>query len=297
MSFDSIAFLFRRAFSNIYKNLLLTTASVTVLTICLVIFGSSYLLIQNVNIMITDISARSQIVVYLREDITDEEVTELKANLESIDNINSVEFESKEQALQNYIESLSSDYPDIEEGLDAEIFRSSFIIDIVNLNKFDQTIYEIETNYADDIGNISQKRDVIDKITRIRDVISFLSIWVMLFLAVISLFMISNSVKTAVYARRDEIMIMKYVGSTDFFIQFPYFIEGLIIGAVSGLLAYVLTRSVYNQMIMPILTDLGFFTPAVFNDSFTYIIWIFLAVGMVIGSFGSVWSINKYLKV
>ena len=132
-------------------------------------------------------------------------------------------------------------------------------------------------------------------ILEIRQVLSFLSIWVIALFFVVSMFIIMNSVKLSVYARRLEINIMKYVGATDLFIQLPYFIEGMIIGLLAGVISFFVQFYVYTAVLYPILSDL--FLPLSFTGELYFWIPFFLIGGVLIGIIGSVYPVKKYLKV
>ena len=296
MSLDSIAFLFKRAVSNIFRNFLLSMASAGVLGICLVIIGTTFVIISNVNVMIDGIGSRNRVVVRLNEEMTEEQVVQFGENLEKISNIANITYETKEQALENYKNSFAEeDRASLTDGLEADIFRASYIFEVKDLKKFDQTIYEV--GKLEGCDQLDQKRDVIEKIVDLRDVITFFAGFIIIFLFIMSFFMISNSVRTSVYARRDEIMIMKYVGSTDSFILFPYFAEGFLIGCISGIMGYWVLKYLYVCIISPVLADLEFFQPVVFAEGYSSLLWIFLVVGAAVGSLSSASPVKKYLKV
>lgn len=295
MSVDSILFLVKTSISNFFKNIRLSLASISVLSICLVVFGVSLVLVQNVNLFIENLGAQNQVVVYLDEDLEEQGIVDYKAALDKIDNVSSIVYKPKEIAMEEYKQSFGEEYADITADLDASILRDSFIIEMRDFDKFDQTLYEIEK--IEGSANIVQKRDVIDQIQNIRDIISFFSGWVIVFLLGISFFIITNTVKTVIFARRNEIMIMKYCGASDGFIRFPYLLEGLLIGIISGCIGYFALNYIYSFVLYPIFTDIGFFTPLLFTEGFAYMIWIFIAVGAIIGSLGTVFPLRKYLEV
>ncbi len=291
MSLDSLWFLVKSALNNLYRNILLTVASVTVLTICLTLLGCTTLVVQNVNAFVEEIG-ESRIAVFLEEDMDDLDIVRFKEKLIAIGNIGEVTYETKEQALKNYLESLGNS-TGIEDVLDPETFRSSMIFEILDLSKYDQTLYEIRK--LDGVGEIQERRDVVEGILEIRQILSFLSIWVIALFLVVSMFIIMNSVKLSVYARRLEINIMKYVGATDFFIQLPYFIEGMIIGLLAGVISFFVQFYVYTAVLYPILSEL--FTPLSFTGKLSFWIPFFLIGGVLIGIIGSVYPVKKYLKV
>lgn len=304
MSFDSFFFAFRSAVRNIFRNAVLSLASISVLTVCLVLFGSMTLFIQNVNAFLDSVGSENEIVIYLEESVTDEQVDAVRAKLEAIRNINAIRYESREQALENYI--ISTGNPALTEGLDASVFRPSFIFELQDLTKFDQTMYELEK--IEEIGTFSSGEnagkpairspyEVVMRLINIREVLRALTVCLMLIFLITTVFIITNSVKLSVFARREEIHIMKYVGATDFYIQLPYFIEGMLVGMFSGVLSYFLQMGVYETILIPILRDLDLFSPILLQEGITYLLWIFVGCGLIVGALGSVFPVKKYLNV
>ena len=169
------------------------------------------------------------------------------------------------------------------------------LFNIKDLEKFDQTIYEVEK--IEGIATIKERRDVIEKIINIQEVLMFLSFCIVLLFVVISMVIITNTVKISVYAKKEEIWLMKYVGATDAFIEAPYFMEGIIIGLTAGVIAIISQIYVYNNVLSPILSDLGFANPLNINSVMTLIVIGFLAVGAIIGTIGSAYPVKKYLNV
>ncbi len=304
MSFDSFFFAVRSAVRNIFRNAVLSLASISVLTVCLVFFGSMMLVIQNVNAFLDSVGSENEIVIYLDENVTDEQIESVRAELEEIRNITDIRYESREQALENYITSIGN--PSLTEGLDASVFRPSFIFELRDLTKFDQTMYELEK--IEEIGKFSSGEnagkpairspyEVVTKLISIREVLKALTVCIMLIFLITAVFIITNSVKLSVFARKDEIHIMKYVGATDFYIQLPYFIEGMLVGLFSGVLSYFIQIGVYQAVLVPILQDLELFSPVLLQDGIGYLFWIFVGCGLVVGALGSVFPVKKYLNV
>ncbi|MBO5222089.1 MAG: permease-like cell division protein FtsX [Clostridia bacterium] len=291
MSFDSLWFLLKSALNNLYRNLLLTVASVTVLTICLTLLGCTSMVIQNVNAFVDEIG-ESRIAVFLDENMTELDIARFRNELTEIGNVGDIHYETKEQALANYLESIGSG-TGMEDALDADTFRASLIFEIIDLSKYDQTLYEIRK--MDGVGDIQERRDVVDKIQQVKQALFFLSVLVIFLFFIVSVFIIMNSVKLSVYARRLEINIMKYVGATDFFIQLPYFIEGMIIGLIAGIVSFFVQFYVYNAVLYPLLAEL--FTPISFLSQLSFWVPFFAIGGSLIGIIGSVYPVKKYLKV
>ena len=291
---DSLFFLIKSAFKNVFKNWLLTIASVSILAVCLVVLGSVMLIIGNINIFIDEIGDESQIVLYIEEDLTVDEITNINNSLHAISNIGNINYKSKSMILEEYMESLGEDAW-LFEDLEADTFRNSFVFNIKDIEKFDQTIYEVEK--IEGIATIKERRDLVQRIVDIKEVLMFLSFWIIAIFLIISLVIITNSVKVSVYAKKQEIWLMKYVGATDAFIEAPYFMEGIIIGLVAGVVAILTQVYVYNQVLSPILSDLGFINPIQINSVMSIIVIGFIIAGAVVGTIGSAYPVKKYLNV
>jgi len=291
---DSILFLFKCAFKNIYKNYLLTFASMSVLCISLLVFGSSILIYENTDNFIREIGDESQVVVFLDETLTTEQINEIHKNLLQIQNIKNVNFESKEMALQNYLESMGES-AELFSDVSSDILRNSFIFNIKDLSKFDQTLFEVEK--IDGIARIRERREVVNKINEVGSTLLLFSAIIFVIFAAASALIIYNIVKISVYSRRVEINIMKYVGATDFFIQMPHFIEGIIIGIFSGILSAFLQYFIYTNILSPVIYDLGLFTPISISGQIFMGTVVFIVIGAVIGVIGSVIPVKKYLNV
>ena len=303
MSFDSFLFAVRNAFHNVIRNSLLTLASIIVLSVSLLALGSTYMVIENVNHFVDSAASENQIVIFLEETLTDEQITQVGEQLKEINNLTNIEYESPEQALENYKQQIGEENI---EGLDATVFRPSYIFDIIDLNKYDQTIYSIEQieglgkfETGEKAGQpaIRSSHEVVSAIVNIRQVLSIFSAVMIAIFFILSIFIITNSVKLSVFSRRTEISIMKYVGAADFYIQLPYFIEGLIIGLVSGILSYFLQRFLYDALLAPIIQDFGLGAALNMNEHFSFLFLAFLIAGGIVGIIGSVFPVKKYLKV
>lgn len=303
MSLDSLWFAIKNAFKNVVRNSLLTFASVIVLAVSLVALGSTFLLIENVNNFVNGVSSENQIVVFLDETLTEEQIASVGTALGEINNLTNIQYESREDALENYKKQIGEESI---EGLDASVFRPSYVFDIIDLNKYDQTIYMIEQiegiglfETGEKAGQpaIRSQHDVIAAIVNIRQVLTVFSAVVIIIFLVLAVFIITNSVKLSVFSRRAEINIMKYVGATDFYIQLPYFIEGLIIGLISGAVSYIVQRLLYNGVIAPIIQDFGFGAALSLDANFGYLLFAFLILGGLVGMIGSVFPVKKYLQV
>ncbi len=304
MSLDGLFFSVKNAISNIFRNYVLTIASIVVLGICLLSLGSTILIVKDADEIVDSVGSENRIVIFLNEDISQTGINDVQNELDKIKNITNIVYESPEQSLKNYADQLGTEAVD---GLDASVFRPSFIFDIIDLNKYEQTVYAIEQieglgefESGENAGQpaIRSSKTLINKVVQIKQILSFFSVVIIVIFFFLSMFIIMNSVKMSVFARRTEINIMKYVGATDLYIQLPYFIEGLILGLFSGIVSFFVERLLYNSFISPLLSDVA--PGAVlfnFDGSFWIIFALFAATGSIIGIIGSVIPVKKYLNV
>ncbi len=299
MSFDSLCFLIKRALKSIFQNWLLTLASVTVLCVCLVFLGISMLSVKNVNVFIDEIGNENQVVLFLDEDLdansNAERIGQIESELRGIGNIKNVYFKSKAESLEEYKSLLGDDSSWLSEDLTDDVLRASFVFEVEDLSKFEQTMYAVEK--IEGIARIRERRDIVESIQRVRGIVMFFSFWIILLLVVVSVLVITNSVKVSVYSRKHELNIMKYVGATDIFVQLPYFLEGIIIGVFSGILSTVLLSFTYTRLLSPTLAEIGFFTPVPFSSVAAAYTLFFVIVGGAVGMLGSVFPVKKYLNV
>ncbi len=291
---DSLFFLIKSAFKNVFKNWLLTIASISILAVCLIVLGSVMLIFGNINIFIDEIGDESQIVLYIEEDLTVEDISRINDSLHEISNIGNINYKSNSMILDEYMDSLGEDAW-LFEDLEADTFRNSFVFNIRDIEKFDQTIYEVEK--IEGIATIKERRDLVQRIVDIKEVLMFLSFWIVAIFLIVSLVIITNSVKVSVYAKKQEIWLMKYVGATDAFIEAPYFLEGIIIGLTAGVIAILAQIYVYNNVLAPILSDLGFVNPMQINSVMSIIVIGFILAGGLVGMIGSAYPVKKYLNV
>ena len=309
MSFDGFLFSLKNAVSNIFRNYVLTIASVIVLGVCLLSLGSTMLVVQDVDAIVDSVGSENRVVIFLNEDISQTGINDVRAQLEQIKNITNIVYESPEQSLENYTSQLGSQ---TVTGLDAAVFRPSFIFDIIDLNKYEQTVYAIEQ--IDGLGvfesgesagqpAIRTTKTLINRIVYIKQLLSFFSVVVIIVFFFLSMFIIMNSVKMSVFARRTEINIMKYVGATNGFIRLPFIVEGMSLGVISGAISYGLIYFGYDYFTKWVLSQKSeWFSMLVsgmvpFTAISHQLLIGFLGGGALIGIFGCVAFIGKHLKV
>ncbi len=295
MKLNRYGYLIGEGFRNIFTHGFMSFASVTIIIACLIIMGSFTLLDININQMIEDIGNQNQILAYVDEDMTAQEATaQIQTKLEALDNVASVSFVSRAEARETFLEKYDEDYM---KGLDEEVFRHRFVIQLVDLSQMDATSAAIEG--VDGIVKVNAPTKFADKFISVRNVISVVSLVLIAILGFVSLFIMSNTIKLATYGRREEIAIMKMVGASNSFIRCPFVVEGLVLGIVGGGLAFLAQWGLYKALETKVASSLAisYISIVPFANVWSVVLIAFMAVGVLVGAVGGVIAIRNYLKV
>ena len=291
----SLGYLTREGFRNIWVNRLLSLATIVVLISCLIIVGSGSLIFLNINAVLDLIEGQNVVMVYVNDDADDTMTQTLGVQLEAHTNVLEVEFVPREEAFQRQIEAYG-DKAELLEGLSPEILPDAYKVTVKDLEMFDATVAEIK-NY-ENVLQIRENSDLAGKLASIRNAVTYISIGIVAILFFVSLFIVSNTIRITIYNRRLEISIMKAVGATNAFIRWPFMVEGILLGLFSAILGLGIQYGVYSVASIwlgNVLSMLGGEVVS-FLDYVWVIFGIFAFIGIVIGAFGSIISLNKYLK-
>ncbi|MDE6501815.1 MAG: permease-like cell division protein FtsX [Ruminococcus sp.] len=302
MKLSGFKYLADQGVENIWKNKMMAFATFCVLLISLLLVGVSALFYININSMITGLNDQNEIAVYLNIGTPDERVAQVQAELTTLDNINNVEYISKQQALermQGRIDSRGRAIFNYIEGYD--FMPDGFSVTIKDISQMSDTTEAIAM--IQDVQEVNSSTQVAEFLIELRRMATLIAGAVIIALSIVSMIMISNTTKASVYARREEIQIMKYVGATNIFIRMPFFVEGMVTGFFSGTGAFFITwaiyRSVYRMFIaQPALTqafNIGNIIP--FSQIRITVLIGYLLIGAVVGAVGSVISTRKHINV
>ncbi len=301
MKLSSVGYLAGQGFENIWKNKMMAFASFCVLLVSILLVGMSVLLYMNLTSMIGGIEDKNEVIVYMDEDTTDAELAEFRSELNEIDNISEITFYSKEEAFEDLKESMS-DYEVLFDSLgDDNPLIDGFRIKIADISTISTTIAEI--NELDHIYSIRAPMDFVNILTELRQIVTVIFGVVIAALVVISIVIVSNATKASVFARREEIQIMKYVGATNTFIRIPFFVEGMVTGLVAGAVALVVTWFGYDSLVSlltgqtDILSVIGMGSIIPFQDLAWKVTLAYLLSGTLFGACGSMLSMRKHLNV
>ena len=304
---------------GIFRNPVMSIASLLVLICCMVVTGTFALIIDNINKNFEALDDVNKMIVWLDEkpeaetdESTDTEEGESEYNIyeqdektqkaiSDLEHVTDVIFMSKQEAFAEFVESEGSD-AEFLEWFDAEEnnpLRASYRItfeagtDTENIRYIKKAIEEM--GFAAD--NIDENLELYDSLINVKGALTTIGAWLLAVLFVVSLFIIMNSTRMGLHSRREEIQIMRYVGATNGFIRAPFIIEGMIIGLVSAAVAFGIEYYLYTQIIAGVIRQYAMVTIAPFENYLLFIPVSFAAIGVFAGLFGSVISIRKYMKV
>ncbi|WP_295214769.1 permease-like cell division protein FtsX [Ruminococcus sp.] len=301
MKLSGFKYLTGQGIENIWKNRMMAFASFCVLLVSLLLVGMSVLFYMNLTSMIGGIEDKNEVIIYLDEGTTDQEIAEFQTDLEQISNISKITFYSKEQAFEDLKKSMS-DYEVLFDSLgDDNPLIDGFRIQIEDISTISTTISEIET--LDHIYSIRAPMDFVNILTELRKIVTVIFGVIIAALIVISMVIVSNATKASVFARREEIQIMKYVGATNSFIRVPFFVEGMITGFLAGCVALVITWFGYDSLVglltgqADILSVIGMGSIIPFRELAWKVAAAYLLSGTLFGAFGSMISMRKHLNV
>ena len=298
MKYNIFGYLVGEGFSNVFKNKKSTGASLIIMCATMIIFGIFLILGENINSFVNEIKSEQGFQVFLKTDATEDEIQEVGRKIRELDGISTIEQKTKKDAV-NIMKERLNDEDGILDGLNYEIFSESFVVTVTDLSL--SKIIQSEILTFDNVKKITSSDQTVTTLLSLAKGIKLITGIILLLLVVISIFIISNTIKLTVHARRKEISIMKYVGATNNFIRWPFIVEGIIIGIFASLVSIVIMGTAYSiiadQAVQADFMQLMNMSLVGFSDMLSSIIFVYMLLGIGIGAFGSVISMRKYLKV
>ena len=301
MKYSILGYFIGEGFSNVFKNKKSTGASLMIMCATMIIFGIFLILGENINHFVDEVESEQGISVFVKNEATQEQIDELGEKIRAIDGVNTVDFVSKDEALEQMKERFG-ERQDLLEGYEGEnnIFTAYYVVTLTDLTKSKVVQDQIST-YTDVVKKINSKDEVTSTLIRLANGIKIVTGVILVLLVIISIFIIANTIKLTVHARRKEISIMKYVGATNNFIRWPFIVEGMIIGILASIISIVIVGFAYNfvaeKLVNAEFMQLINMSLISFGDMFSSIIFVYMLLGIGIGVLGSVISMRKYLKV
>ena len=297
MTASSLRYLIKEGFKNTWTNRMMSFASICVLLSCLVLIGSAGMIFLNINSLVERIEDENVIMVYIVDEADDNAIAEMENQLSSMANVAKVEFVAKEDAWEDQLETMGEAQAKFFTDISTDIpLPDAFKVTVADLADFTPTVNAIKA--LDNIYTVRENTDLAKKLDTISQGISIIAIAIIAVLFAISLFIISNTIRLAVYSRRLEISIMKSVGATNSFVRLPFVVEGIIIGVISGVASLGVVWGVYEFALRQFsyLLDSIRLVPLNFMDYAWYMLGAFLAIGIVSGVGGSLITMRRYLN-
>ena len=288
------------SFKGVFRNFSLSLASISCITITLVIVGFSIILTYNVNNFTDEIEKDMTIVVFLDRKVTDEEIKEVKKNIIALENVNekNVEFNSKNQVKEEMqkesevFNSILSEYNDETNPL-----QDTFLVKVDDINGIGDTADQIKT--LNHVNLVKYGEGSVEELVKIFNFVKKVMYIVVIALIVVTAFLISNTIKITIQSRRREIEIRRLVGASNMFIRQPFFFEGIILGFLGSIIpvaacCYGYTY-VYKRLGGKLFTDI---IPLIKPSKIMYtLVLVIVVIGVVVGAFGSYRAVRKYLKI
>jgi cell division transport system permease protein len=274
----------------------MSLASIGIVFATLIIFGTFLLISSNINYIGEQIQKQQQIQVFIDENSSDEQAVKLGEKIKAIEYVEECIFETKEKALQKFKSQLGEERAQILEGLENDNpLRNSYIVKLKDIRYTEMTVDRISK--IEGVVKVKNAQEVVDKLITVTNAVKISSLVLMVLLALIGIFIISNTIKITMFARRREINIMKFVGATDGFIRGPFIVEGMVIGLIGSLVALIFVVFAYNYATGYFYQNVGIFRIKSFSEIINMISLVFVVVGTFMGAVGSAFSIRKHLRV
>ena len=285
----------REGVRGIFLHGFMSFASVCVTVACLIIMGTFCLVLLNLNQMILRLEQENEVLVYVDENYSEAEARSVGSYINMVTNVYNAKFISKDEALDNFVEKQGKS--ELFGGLDSSTLRDRYEITLTDSTKMRETVALLEQ--IDGVVGVTAHYEIMEGFSTVQQVLRVASTIIIAVLFVVSLLIVSNTIRLALYDRREEIAIMRVVGATNHFIRTPYVIEGILLGLFGAALAFFAEWGIYNLLAVRIsavdtfqLVELQPFE--MFRD---IMIVLYAIAGFLIGLFGSLLSIRKFLKV
>ena len=295
MAKHDIGYFAHEGLSNMFSHGFMSFAAVGITVACLLIMGTFTLVAVNANELLRDLEQENEIVAFVDDSYTEAQSKALQKKLEAVPNVTSVTYISKQQAMEDFI----SLYPDEEmfKDLDPEILQDRYAVKIADLEQISQTVQKVKA--IEGIEDISAHEEIAGGFITVRNVATVICVALIAILFVVSVFIISNTIKLTTFDRRDEIAIMRMVGATNGFIRWPFVYEGFMMGLLGAVIAFfsqwglyeAVTRGVDNNDTLQLIHVIPF------QELWIPVAVVFAVAGILIGVGGSLSAIRKFLQI
>lgn len=292
---NKIGYLFKEGFRSITTHGFMSFASVTIIIACLVIMGSFSLLAVNIDAFINKLESENEMLAFVDESYSETQAKALEPEIAAIPNVSRVEFVTREQAMDSFKKGYEND--SIFNDIDSSVFRDRYVVYLDDISLMADT--DTDLRAVEGIADVSAQLDISKGFVTARNIVGAVSLVLIVILFVVSVFIMSNTIKLTTFGRREEIAIMKMVGATNSFIRTPFVIEGLVLGLIGSGIALLLEWGIYTLICDRIMTSIAgtYVSVLEFSTLVLPLAGVFAAIGIVVGTFGGTIAIRNYLKV
>jgi len=291
---NNLGYYIREGTASIFTHGFMSFASVVIIVACLVIMGSFLLVAFNVNDFMEEAESRNQVMAFVEAELTEEQARALEGEILADPNVAGITFVTREEAFSVFTSAHDEGY---FEGIDESVLRHRFVIDLEDLGEMQATAARIRM--VTGVAQVNADTDIAEWFVTFRNIIVGVFVAIVGVLLIISVFIISNTIKLATFDRREEIAIMRMVGATNWFIRWPFIFQGFILGLTGSVIAFLIQWGLYGVLADQIMSLSGgnLIQVMSFASIADFMIMIFVGTGFVVGTLGSVIAIRNYLKV
>ena len=295
MRINNIGYLIKEGIRGIFLHSFMSFAAICVTVACLLIVGTFSCALYNVNIMVEDLNKTNEILVYIDAELPDAEARSIGSKINMVDNIQQATFVSREEALENFIKEHEGDAAFA--GVEAKDLRHRFVVTLQDNSKIAETVTAIQS--IEGVAKVTAAYELAEFFSTLQDLLQVVSVVFIAVLLMISLLIISNTVKLGMYDRRDEIAIMKMVGATNGFIRLPFVVEGFTLGMLGAGMSFGLMWLIYDWALVKLaaMNTMDLLSLQPFDALLTPMVVTFAAAGLFVGVVGSWTSIQKFMNV
>lgn len=295
MKIRTTEYFIKAAFASLRHNGLMSIASVTTVALSLLILGLFLVMVLNLNYMASTLESKVQISVYLDDQLTADQITELGQKITTTAGVEQAIFISKAEALSRFRERLGEQQGILTTLGETNPLPNAYEVKVDKPDRVRDVAQQINT--YDGVENAKYSQGVVDRLFALTRMVRLIGLALIVFLALAALFIIANTIRITVFARRKEIGIMKYVGATDWFIRWPFLIEGMTLGFTGSLIAVLLLFQAYSTITSRIHETLAFLPIIPKQPFLLFISLLIILIGTLIGAAGSTISLKRFLKV
>lgn len=289
------AYFVREGLSSVFVHGFTSLAAMLVIAACLMITGIFTLVSYNLDLQIRELEGKSEIVIYIDESVSREAAQALESSIRAIDNVKSARFVTKEELLENWLAGLGDEGYVMEDLRDDNPLRDSYEITMKDVSLHQQTVEALEA--LESVAASSSMQEASERLFQLRQVVRMICVTLVALLGGVSVFIIANTVKLAMFARKEEIAVMKMVGATNHFIRAPFVVEGMFLGLCAALLAFFVQWGVYAYVAGQLAEGTAILSMVAFSTVWGPALGLMLAAGLLLGAGGSVITIRRFLKV